>query len=61
MHGQCHFFHGQKSFLTRWFWDNSHFYPIKYKIFIKAFQYILKSLQDFSVWNHFYNNAEKYK
>ena len=25
------------------------FYPIKYKIFIKAFQYILKSLQDFSV------------
>ena len=47
--------------LTRWFWDNNHLQPFKYKIFIKVFQCILKLKKTFLIQNYFYSNAKKYK
>ena len=55
------------SFLTRWFWECNlglelqHLLPLKYKILIKVFQYILKSIETFLIQNYFYGNAKKYK
>ena len=35
------------SFVTHWFYENNHLELFKHKIFIKVFQYILKSLETF--------------
>ena len=52
--------------------QKSHFLPVgsgatiiyrpafKYKIFIKVFQYILKSIKTFLIQNFFYSDVKKY-
>ena len=35
--------------------------PFKYKVFIKVFQCILKSIKLFFIKNYLYSNAKKYK
>ena len=49
----------KKSLLTSWFWDNNYLQPFKYIVFIKVFQYILKSIETFLIQNYFYSNAKK--
>ena len=49
----------KKSFLTCWFWEHNHLQPFKYKIFIKLFQGILKSIKTFLIQNDFCSNAQK--
>ena len=45
----------------RCLWDNNHLQPFKYKIFLKGFQCILKSVKTFLFQNYFYSNAKGYK
>ena len=41
--------------------DNNHSQPFQYKVFIKLFQYVLKSLETLLIRNYFYSNAKNYK
>ena len=40
---------------------NNHLQLVKYKIFIKVIQYILKSLENFFIRKFFFSNAKRYK
>ena len=51
----------KKEILTRSLWDSNQLQPFKYNIFIKVYQYILKSLETFLISNYFYIIAKKYK